>query len=274
MVKEQAGKWVVPNPQIPRSFGLMNIIFGVFLLLVAIGYGLTYIYGPTIQKQFQIPIQKAQEQVKAEHAAKIAELKRQEAAAKTAEEKQTLADERSAAEKRGVPDFSAFQDIQDLNDYNEPRLAIFHILELSASVVLNVLLIVAGGGLLALAEWGRRLSIWVAKLKILRWIAMVIAMLVVIVPLALERTQKAMAIFESQIKAAGGANALGFSLTATTRYLTMFGAIFMVFAGIVASIYPAMAWWYLSRPASRAACMKRQSKPELPEADPQWETTV
>ena len=37
---EQQGKWVVPNPQIPRSFGLMNIIFGaIMVLLLAMGYG-------------------------------------------------------------------------------------------------------------------------------------------------------------------------------------------------------------------------------------------
>ena len=53
MVKGQEGKWVVPNPQIPRSFGLMNILFGSLMLLVAIGYGLGYVYAPTIQKMFQ-----------------------------------------------------------------------------------------------------------------------------------------------------------------------------------------------------------------------------
>ena len=38
----------------------------------------------------------------------------------------------------------------------------------------------------------------------------------------------------------------------------------MVFSAIVASVYPAIMWWYLSRPAARAACMK-QPEPELPE---------
>ena len=47
MVKEQQGKWVVPNPQIPRSFGLMNIIFGSLMLLLALGYGFWYLYTPT-----------------------------------------------------------------------------------------------------------------------------------------------------------------------------------------------------------------------------------
>ena len=32
MVKPQQGTWVVPNPQIPRTFGIMNIVFGAILL--------------------------------------------------------------------------------------------------------------------------------------------------------------------------------------------------------------------------------------------------
>ena len=27
MGEQQAGKWVVPNPQIPRTFGIMNLCF-------------------------------------------------------------------------------------------------------------------------------------------------------------------------------------------------------------------------------------------------------
>jgi hypothetical protein len=50
------------------------------------------------------------------------------------------------------------------------------------------------------------------------------------------------------------------------RWSMMFGAVVMVFTAIVACVYPALEWWYLTRPAARAACMK-QSKPELPEAE-------
>ena len=168
MSKEIAGKWVVPNPQIPRSFGLMNIIFGSILLLTAIGYGAFYIYAPVIQKQFQSPIKQIQEKEKADRAAKIAELKASEADAKTEAEKKTFADERAAIESKVVVDLSAFDDLQNMTAYNEPKLAIYEIFDISTAVVLNVLMIVAGGGLMALKEWARRLAIWVAGLKILR----------------------------------------------------------------------------------------------------------
>jgi hypothetical protein len=268
MVKEQAGKWVVPNPQIPRSFGLMNIIFGALLLLTAIGYGAFYLYAPAIQSYFSLPMKQIQEKQKADRAAKIAELKAAEAAAKTEAEKQTLADERAAAEAKVDLDMSAFDDLQKTNAYNEPRLAIYEIFDISTAVVLNVLMIVSGGGLMALAGWARRLAIWVARLKILRWVLLIAGNMIFIIPLMLERTEKAMAAFELQIKTSG-AGAPPFSLTALTRWSVIFGSLVLVFTAIVSSVYPAMLLWYLSRPAARAACLKKRSEPDLPEPSPQ-----
>jgi hypothetical protein len=272
MVKEQQGQWVVPNPQIPRSLGLMNIIFGSIMLLTAIGYGFAYAFGPNLQKQFQAPMKLQLEKQKTERAEKIAELKKQEAAAKTEAEKQEFADERMAIEAKPVLEMTAFEDLQNLNALKEPRLAIYYTFEILASVILNVLQIVAGGGLMALAEWARRLSIRVAQLKMLRWLAMVVTTLVMILPMGIEKMQKGMAALESQIQTSGGA-APPFSLSTVMRWAMMFGAVMMIFGAIIACVYPALEWWYLSRPAARAACMK-QPQPESPEADPLWETTV
>jgi hypothetical protein len=257
MVKSQEGKWVVPNPQIPRSFGLMNILFGSLMLLVAIGYGLAYVYAPTIQKMFQFTSIKAQQdKLKIERADKIAELKSKEAAAKTEEEKLDLADERKKLEAMPTPDLSALEELQDMNDYNEPRLAVFHILEISASIVLNVLMIVSGGGLMALREWARRLSIRVAQLKMLRWAAMAVTTMVMILPMTIERTQKAMPALEAQMLAQGAPVPAISMMTTFMRWSMMAGAVVMVFAALIACVYPALAWWYLSRPPARAACMK------------------
>ena len=77
MVNQQQAKWVVPNPQIPRSFGLMNIIFGAIMLLVGAGYLAMYVISPTFTKQMQAGIKKQQADQKAEHETKLAELKQQ-----------------------------------------------------------------------------------------------------------------------------------------------------------------------------------------------------
>jgi hypothetical protein len=273
MVKEQAGKWVVPNPQIPRSFGLMNIVFGILLLLTAVSYGLMYAYAPALQRLFSNPMKQIEEKQKADRAAKIADLKAQENAAKTEEEKNALAAERAALEARVVPDLSAFEDLQNMNAYTEPRLAVFYILDISTAVVLNVLMIVAGAGLMGLKEWARRLAIRVAQLKILRWIAMVVGSMVVIVPMTMSKTQPAITAMEAQMKAAGGGG-LPMSLATVMRWALMFGVIVMVFGAIVASVYPAMMWWNLTRPPARAACLKKEPELVQPARSPKWETTV
>jgi hypothetical protein len=272
MVTEQAGKWVVPNPQIPRSFGLMNIVFGILLLLLAVGYGLMYAYAPVINELFSRPMRQIQEKQNADRAAKIAELKAQESAAKTEEEKKTLAAERAAVEATVVPNLTPFEELQKMNAYNEPRLAVYYILDVSAAVILNVLMIVAGAGLMRLKEWARRLAIRVAQLKILRWTAMVIGSMLVIMPMMMEKLDKAMVAVEAQVKSGGAA--LPFSLSTLLRWALFAGVVFMIFGAIVASVYPAMMWWNLTRPAARAACLKK--KPELvqPERSPRWETTV
>ena len=66
-------------------------------------------------------------------------------------------------------------------------------------------MIVAGGGLMGLTEWARRLAIRVAQLKILRWVAMIVTTMVMILPMTMESTQKAMRALEAQIKARAAA---------------------------------------------------------------------
>jgi len=47
------------------------------------------------------------------------------------------------------------------------------------------------------------------------------------------------------------------------RFAAIFGAVTMVFTGAVASVYPALSLWFLTRGPSRAACLK-----ELPSTEP------
>ena len=273
MVKGLQGKWVVPNPQVPRSFGLMNIVFGSLLLLVGAGYGFWYLYAPTFSRNMQAQMKAAQERIKAEHDAKLAELRKQEADAKTKEEKESLQAERVAFEQRPVVNVTPMGDITGMNILSDRRLAAYTIIEVSVGIVLNLLMIISGVALVALTDWGRRLGIWVARLKILRWVAMTVATMVLVLPVSLEMSQKAIASAEAQINAQGGGSAMPIPLSELARIGIIFNAVLMIFMAIVAAIYPAMSLWYLSRPAARAACMK-QPEPQMPEPDPQWETTV
>ena len=87
---------------------------------------------------------------------------------------------------------------------SDMRLAIYYFTEVVSGMVLNVLLVIGGAGLLGLAEWGRRLSIGVAWAKILRWVAMTVVTMVVIVPITTEKMDKMFTQIQAQARANSG----------------------------------------------------------------------
>jgi hypothetical protein len=273
MVIEQKGKWVVPNPQVPRSFGLMNIIFGSLLLLLALGHGFWYLYTPTFTRQMQERVIKVEADAKAERDERIADLKKQEADAKTKEEKESLKNERASIEKKTGISALPFSNLSSMNVMSDKRVATYYAVEVSTAVILNVLMIVSGAGLLGLAEWARRMAIVVAQLKILRWIVMTVALMVFVLPITMEMMEKAMVAAEAQIKEQGAGAAMPLPMSEFIRFGMIFTAVWQVFCAIVACVYPALLWWYLSRPPTRAACMK-QPEPEKQGPNPEWATTA
>jgi hypothetical protein len=260
-MNEQKAQWVVPNPQIPRSFGIMNIVFGSLMLLTAVGFVVYFVLSPTFGKQIQAEVKKQQEDRKSERETKLAQLKSREAAAKTDEEKQAVEDERAILEKEVEPDLSEMNELMGWNIFSDVRLAVFYGTELTASILLNVLMIISGAGLLALKDWARRLALWVSGLKILRWVAMAVVTLVLIVPITVEKSQKVFTQLEAQTKAQSGGKAVVFGVSQMGRAMAVASAVFMVFQAVVASIYPALALWFLTRPAARAACLKEAPSP-------------
>ncbi len=132
MVDKQEGKWVVPNPQVPRTFGMMNIIFGGLLLLMGVAYIGLWVVMPHYTKQIVDQASKQQAAQKAQREAQIAELKRQEDAAKTTEEKENFQVQRENLEKNAEPDMSEFMDLSNWNVFADIRLAIYYCTELGA----------------------------------------------------------------------------------------------------------------------------------------------
>jgi len=265
-MKEQEAKWVVPNPQIPRSFGLMNIIFGSIMLLVGAGYATVYAVSPMFTRQVQLEMKKQQEAQKVVYESKLAELKRRDDAAKTKEEKEAVADERVILERNAVPDLSGMDDLMGWNIFSDVRLAVFYFSEIGAGMLLNLLMIISGAGLMALAEWARRLAIGVAWLKILRWVAMIVVTMVLILPITIERTQKALQFAEAQAKVQSGGRPMILPMSYMSRMMAIGGAVVVVFEAVVASVYPALSLWFLTRPPTRAACLKETPSAEPPPA--------
>ena len=254
----QPGKWVVPNLSDSRHVRPDEHHLWRSLLLIAVGHAAWYLYTPTFTKRMQERVEQLKQQQateKAEREKKLADIKKREALAKTEEEKVALQDEQVLLEKNVTVPVVPFGDLASMNVFADKRLVAYYSGEVAAAIVLNVLMIVSGAGLLGLKEWGRRIGIVVAQLKIVRWLAMTVLMMVLVLPVNFELSRKAAEATEAQMKAQGAG--MPFAMSDLLLFGMIFTAVWQIFCAIVACVYPALFWWYLTRPPARAACMKQ-----------------
>jgi hypothetical protein len=254
----QQGRWVVPNPRIPRTFGWLNVVFGVILLLAGAYSVAMFFLAPRVLRWVQGQVQPLIDFQKQQRDSKIAELKKQEEAAKTEAEKKEFQDRRAAIESAAAPPNDMFADIQNWNIYNDRRVATYFWREVSAGILLNLLMIIAGIGLLRAAEWARRLTVGVSWIKIARRLAMIATTMLLIMPITTGKVREVYAKMDAQI-AKGGGRTPPFPLTSMAPIIAVATAAGTVFEGVVASVYPALAIWYLTRPRARAACLTASS---------------
>jgi hypothetical protein len=257
MDKQQAGQWVVPNPQIPRSFGVMNLAFGGIFLLVGLGSAAWTYISPAFTQQIQVSVQQELADAKAKRQGEIAALKEKLKAAKAEEEKKDLETQLDALESNDGPDPTMFNDMMGLA--SDIRLVIYTWTELIVGILLNLLMIIAGVGLLALAEWARRMAITVAWLKIAKWAAVVVVTLVLVIPVTTEKMQKMFTKIQAQTATKGGRTTVAFPMGSLAQFTAVMSAVSSVGMALVASVYPAASIWFLTRPRARAACLAAQA---------------
>ena len=138
-------------------------------------------------------------------------------------------------EQNVEPDLSGMNEIMNWNVFSDIRLAIYSFSEVIAGIILNVLMAISGVGLLGLAEWGRRLAISVSWLKIVRWVAMIVVTLVLILPITVQKVQKMTDSIQAQVQAqakAGGRPAPAMPMMYFSMIMSIAGAVAMVFMRI------------------------------------------
>jgi hypothetical protein len=251
---------VVPTPSAAKTIGTLNIVFGALLLLWAVCSGAGLAMQPAMATWIEIQQNQARVQLEAARQQQIKSLTGQERAAKTAEDKAAIRAKRQALEAQPTP---ALPNMAHVMGQDDPRIWAYSLADIITTVILNVAMIVAGVGLLRFKDWGRRLGLWVALLKILALVGLYTTYIVVIVPMFSKRIGE---VFEEMARlapagAAAGGPPLG-AMGAMFGTMMAASAVFMMVAG---AVYPAVVLWVLSRPGVREACSGQESVVELDE---------
>lgn len=250
------GGKVLPKPGIPKTLGILNVIFGVLLVLFGIcGLG-GLLAAPAL---FDVIEKTAKEQKNNEEAKETANLKAIDdrlAAAKTDEEKKVIEDERTAAvaaKPRPVQvDLSAATDV-----FKNKTIMTVNYAGAITGLVLHVVLLISGIGLIRLTPWGRSLGLTWAWLQLLQVVVVLAATLLYVLPANMVNTEKQIAKLEIQAKAEGAgpneANAL--QLTKTMSSMAAPLAVGQSLSGL---IYPIILLILLSNKGARAACLPKR----------------
>jgi hypothetical protein len=241
-----------PRTGIPKTIGVLNIVFGALLLLCGICFGLSLAMQLAMGPMFAGQQQQIQQMLEADRRQKLQELQDLEQAAQDEKEKAAIQARQKALQAQPIPkmpDMAKFTQDMGLQAYG--------IADVVTGLILNILMVISGVGLVSLKEWGRRLGLCVAILKIVRLIALYSIFILVVVP-NITKTFMSMfqEMFEEMAKVAPpgqrvpGAAEMGQMGTGLGIMFTAY-AIGMIILGV---IYPIIVLILLSRPQAKAAC--------------------
>jgi hypothetical protein len=255
------GGYVVPNVRIPKVLGILNIVFASGILLCGLCSGFYIMMLPGLMKATVTMQKTVIQHFEDEQKADLKKLEEAEKAATTAEEKAAIEEQRVEVRSRPKPNFG-FNDPSVLG-FDNPKLKMYIWVELLTSLVLNVMMLVAGIALVNRKPSGITLGLWTAGLKILRLILIYSLFAIVVVPpLALGLGK--VAIQASQAQMTGRPMPPNMDLAFFVRTYTIMYTVVAVAMIVFGSIYPIVSLWLLSRPGARAAC----SGAKLPEEGP------
>lgn len=262
-------KIVIPNPQTPKTFGILNIVFGALLLACNVGSAGMILVMPAVAKMLQSFQKKTNEDMQRQFQARIDDLKAQEASAETEKEKAELKAERLKIENGPRPVMPSMT--TGIESTNHPTIRAIQYGDLITGLLLNVPLLISGLGLVRLREWGRKLALAIAGLKLARLVVVAIVTIVVLVPLQTRLMQEQMAKLEADMKKAGAPPNPALAIVGNSSMMGSISTASSLLYYVVAGVYPAIMIWGLTRPASRAATLAMSSS--KPEGDP-WETSL
>jgi hypothetical protein len=135
--------------------------------------------------------------------------------------------------------------------FAEPVVVAYMFTDSLSGIAMNIAMIVAGVGLLRLRQWGRKMSLWVAGLKIVRLVLLSVVTVFAIAPTLGEGLGEAVEEMIANTPGAGGGQG-----PPPGMFAMVYGIMFSVMSvgmALFGVIYPAICLWLLRKPAIKAA---------------------
>jgi hypothetical protein len=243
--------YVLPKPGIPKTFGILNIIFGVVLMLAGFCLSGFTMVMPMALEMAEKEQKTQQAKADADYKAKLKEIDDRLTAAKTDDEKKTIQVEKDtavASPPPTPPDISAITGM-----YKNPTIMGFTLGFYGSGAIMNLFLLISGIGLVRLKPWGRSMAVGLASIQILRIVGLLAVYLVVVQPVYIVEFNKMMTAFANDPQLKNAPGNVGQSLE-MAKAMTSMGGIFAVGGAIVAMIYPILTIILLSTKGAKAAC--------------------
>jgi hypothetical protein len=257
------GGYVVPNVRIPKVLGILNIVFASGILLCGLCSGLYYMMLPGLMKAVGTMQETAVKHFEEEQKADLKKLEDAEQAAKSEEEKAAIQEQRIEVRSRPKPELG-LNDPSSLG-LDNPKMKAYMWADLLTSLVLNVMMLVAGIALVNRKPSGITLGLWTAGLKIIRLILIYSLFAIVVVP-PLAQSMGKLAIQATKAQVTGRPMPPTIDAAFFVRTYTIMYTVVAVGMIVFGSIYPIVSLWLLSRPGARAACSGAKLLEEGPDA--------
>ncbi|MBX6315630.1 MAG: hypothetical protein IRY99_22360 [Isosphaeraceae bacterium] len=256
-----------PRPGLPKTIGILNIVFGALLLLcIPCGAGYLALMA-NMGRLLDYQNAEIQARIEAKRKARLDELAAREKAAASEEQKAQIRAERSKIlSEPGPPQVSTMNLEAMTRALQDRRIIAYYLLDFGSGWLINLVMLVAGIGLVRLKEWGRRLALGVAAVKIARLVVVSIALVGYVVPISIETMRRGIIAMGQQAGAEGGGadphHEAEKMAAEFVQAMWRMNIAYTVGLLVIGSIYPAVVLAVLTRPAARAAC--RGSGPPRP----------
>jgi Sec-independent protein translocase protein TatA len=248
---------VLPKPGIPKTLGILNIIFGVCLVLFGFCTIGLLIAAPSLMKLGED--MKKQVEAKAEAQKKETEKSYDDriAAAKTDEEKKALEQEKAAAidnQPQVAIDLTGAEAV-----IKDPKIMAIGLAGGISGLILHIILLISGIGLVRLAPWSRSLACWWAGLQVVQIIVMLALAILITLPAnkPIQEAQLAKLEKAAQGKPPSSPEAVALQMSKMT---TSMEVPLTIGSNLLYLIYPIICLVLLNNKGARAALLG--GKPE------------